>query len=101
MCLNSEKFEHHRIGNNLEVEKHSYKDPNGNLIIENEYVKDLGVYLSNDLTWTRQINEVMSRARSMSGWALRIFSTREEEHRITIWNSLVSLCLDYSSPLWS
>ena len=101
MCLNGEKFEHHRIGNNLGVEKYSYKDPNGNVIIEKEYIKDLGVYISSDLTWTRQINEVVSGARSMSGWALRTFSTREEEHMITIWNSLVRPCLDYCSPLWS
>ena len=37
----------------------------------------------------------------MSGWALRTFSTKEEEHMITIWNSLVRPCLDYCSPLWS
>merc|ERR1712121_320338 len=34
MSLNGEKFELHRIGNNLGVEKYSYKDPNGNVIIE-------------------------------------------------------------------
>ena len=27
MCLNGDKFEHHRIGNNLGIEKHIYKDP--------------------------------------------------------------------------
>ena len=101
MCLNGEKFEHHRIGDNLGIEKHLYKDPTGEVIIEKEYIKDLGVYLSSDLTWTRQINEVVSKARSMSGWALRTFKTREEEHMITIWNSLVRPCLDYCSPLWS
>ena len=26
MCLNGDKFEHHRIGKNLEIEKHSYTD---------------------------------------------------------------------------
>merc|ERR1712121_249911 len=40
--LNGEKFEHHRIGDNLRVEKFSYKDPNGNVIMEKEYIKDLG-----------------------------------------------------------
>ena len=37
MCLNGEKFEHHRIDNNLGVEKYSYKDPNGNVIMEKIY----------------------------------------------------------------
>ena len=41
------------------------------VIIEKEYIKDLGVYISSDLTWTRQINEVVSGARTMSGWGLR------------------------------
>ena len=74
MCLNGEKFELHRIGDNLGVEKYSYKDPNENVIMEKKYINDLGVYLSNDLTWTRQIDEVESGARTMSGWALRTFS---------------------------
>ena len=46
MCLNGDKFEHHRIGNNLEIENHSYKDPNGEVINEKEYIKNLGVYIS-------------------------------------------------------
>merc|ERR1711909_145286 len=101
MCLNGDKFEHHRIGNNLKMEKHSYTDPNGEIINEKEYIKDLGVYISSDLTWTRQINEVASKATSMSGWALRTFQTRKELPMITIWNSLVRPCLDYCSPVWS
>ena len=55
MCLNGDKFEHHRIGDNLNIEKHSYTDPNGEVIGEKEYIKDLGVYISSDLTWTKQI----------------------------------------------
>ena len=101
MCLNGDKFEHHRIGNNLEIENHSYKDPNGEVINEKEYIKDLGVYISSDLTWTRQTNEVVSKARSMAGWALRAFRTREEIPMITIWNSLIRPCLNYCSPVWS
>ena len=65
--LNGDKFEHYRIGNNLEIENHSYKDPNGEVINEKEYIKDLGVYISSDLTWTRQINQVVSKGRSMAG----------------------------------
>merc|ERR1711913_182493 len=57
--------------------------------------------ISNDLTWTRQINEVVSKSRSMAGWALRTFRTRKEQPMTTIWNSLVRPCLDYCSPVWS
>merc|ERR1711874_93835 len=78
MCLNGDNFEHHRIGNNLKIEKHSYMDPNGEVINKKEYIKDLGVYISSDLTWTRQINRVVSGATSMAGWDLRTFRTRME-----------------------
>merc|ERR1712002_380080 len=46
MCLNGDKFEHHRIGNNLDIEEFSYLDPSGEVINEKEYIKDLGVYNS-------------------------------------------------------
>merc|ERR1712121_250615 len=78
MCLNGDKFEHHRIGKNLEIEKHSYTVPNCEVINEKEYIKDLGVYISSDLTWTRQFNEVVSKATSMAGWALRTFKTSKD-----------------------
>ena len=76
MSLNGEKFEHHRIGNNLGIDKYLYKDPNGKVIMEKEHIKDLGVYISSDLTWNRHIKEVVSGARTLSGWALRSFNTR-------------------------
>ena len=101
MCLNGDKFEYHRIGKNLNIEKCLYKDPNGKIIPEKDHIKDLGVYISSDLTWTRQTEEVVSKARIMAGWALRTFVTREIEPMVTIWNSLVRPNLDYCSPLWS
>ena len=101
MTLNGDKFEHHRIGKKLNIESYSYKDPTEENIIEKECIKDLGVYISSDLTWHRQIEETVSKARLMSGWALRTFQTREVEPMITVWNSLISPHLDYCSPLWS
>ena len=73
MCLNGDKFEHHRIGNNLGIKKHTYKDPTGAIIKEKEHIKDLGVHISSDLTWKKQTSEVVSKARSMSGWTMRTF----------------------------
>ena len=81
--------------------RNTYKDTTGKNIKEKEHIKDLGIHISNDLTWTKQINEVVSKARSMSGWTMRTFQTRERVPMSTIWNSLVRPCLDYCSPLWS
>ena len=101
MCLNGDKFEHHRIGKNLGLDKFSYKDQSGEIIKEKDHIKDLGIYISNDLTWTKQVEEAVSKARIMAGWALRTFCTREREPMMTVWNSLVRPNLDYCSPLWS
>ena len=61
----------------------------------------MGVTISNDLNWTKQIAEVVSKARAMSGWVLRTFSTRDRDPMITMWNSQIRSILDYCSPLWS
>ena len=101
MSLNGDKFEHLQIGKNLHKPKTSYRDPSGNIIKEKEHVKDLGVIISNDLTWAKHIREVVSKARAMTGWVLRTFSTRDKDPMMTMWNSQVRPILDYCSPLWS
>ena len=53
------------------------------------------------MIWSKQIEEVVSKTRSMSGWTLRTFRTREREPMTTIWNSLVRPNLDYCSLLWA
>ena len=75
MTLIGDKFEHHRIGKKLDIDNFSYRDPNGDNIIEKDYIKELGVYVSSDLTWNKQVEETVSKARLMSGWAMRIFRT--------------------------
>ena len=56
MSLNGEKFEHLHVGHNLHQLIAKYLDPAGNIIEEKEQVKDLGVTISNDLTWTTHLN---------------------------------------------
>ena len=101
MLLNGNKFEHLQVGKNLHQANYSYKDPAGNVIEEKSHIKDLGVVMSNTLTWNVQIDTVVSKARIMAGWALRIFASRERDPMVTIWNSQVRPILDYCSPLWS
>ena len=50
MTLNGDKFEHHRIGKNLDIDKYLYMGPTEENIVEKEYIKDLGVYITSDLT---------------------------------------------------
>ena len=101
MALNGDKFEHLHVGKNLKHHKSSYTDPNGNTIEEKDCIKDLGVTISNNLKWSKHISEVVAKARVMSGWVLRTFSTRERDPMMIMWNSQVRSILDYCSPLWS
>ena len=73
MALNGDKFEHLHIENNFHQIKPRYTDPSGNIIEEKEHIIYLFVTVSNDLTWTKHIEEVVSKARTMSGWAQRTF----------------------------
>ena len=94
MSLNGDKFEHLHVGNNLHQIKAEYKDPSGNIICEKEHIKDLGVLISNNLTWTKHIEDVVSKVRTMMGWALRTFTTRKRDPMITIWNTQIRPILD-------
>ena len=58
MCLIGDKFEYHRIGNNLGIEKHAYKDQNRTIIREKEHIKDLGVHISRDYWHLRHILDI-------------------------------------------
>ena len=88
------------VGKNLKQLKSSYLDPAGNIIEEKEHIKDLGVIISNDLNWSKQIKEVVSKARVMTGWVLRNFATRDRDPMMTMWNTQVRSILDYCSPLY-
>ena len=101
MSLNGDKFDYHRIGIKPGLEKACCRNPMGDPIIEKDHIKDLGVYISSNLSWGKQIEEVVSKTISMSGWAHRTFRTREPEPMKTVWNSLVRPSLDYCSPLWA
>ena len=61
MTLNGDKFEHHRIGKNLGLDSYSYKDSTEENIIEKEYIKDLEVYISSNLTWSKQLKRQCQR----------------------------------------
>ena len=101
MSLNGEKYDYHRIGKKLGLEKACYRNPTGDPIIKKYHIKDLGVCISSDLSWSKQIEEMVSKTRSMLGWTLRTFRTKEREPVITIWNSLVWPNLEYCSPMWA
>ena len=64
-------------------------------------VRDLGVMVSSDLSWSKHIGSVVSKARSTLSWMLSVFKTRERTIMTTLYNSLIRSLLEYCCPLWN
>ena len=101
MVFNSDKFECLRYWPRGQKPDHSYKSPDGSVIEEKQHLRDLGVEMASDLTFSIHIANVVTGANRLVGWALRTFRRRSRLVMLTIWKSLVQCKLDYTSQLWS
>ena len=104
MMFNSDKFELIRYLNKLSKEvqtETSYLSNDETDIEEKQHVRDLGVTLSNDATFTQHIAERCLQVKSKTAWILRTFQSRHHTPMITLWKTLVLCHLDYCSQLWS
>ena len=64
-------------------------------------VRDLGVMVSSDLTWSGHIGSMVSNARSKLSWVFSVFRTRDRAVMTTLYKSLVRSLLEYCCPLWN
>ena len=102
MIFNADKFEMLRFWPGTAVKPTNiYKDPDGGLIEEKPHLKDLGVEISSDLTFSIHIENVVAASTRMVGWVLRTFRRRSRVLMLTVWKSLIQSKLDYCSQLWS
>ena len=102
MMFNSEKFECLRFWpGKTSTPEFIYKSPDGTAIEEKEHLRDLLVELGNDLSFTIHIQNTVSAANQLIGWALRTFRRRSRQIMMTIWRTLIQTKLDYCSQLWS
>ena len=96
MEFNSEKFEMMRY----QANKSQPRPPQtlvsdiGTPIEEMEHLRDLGVTMSNDASFTRYIHEKVSSVKKLSGWAMRTFKTRARTPMLTLWKSLLQYHVD-------
>ena len=101
MKFNDSKFELIRYGTNQDLKDSTYYvRPDGEKITEKTHVRDLGVTMSNNGTFSEHINKIATSAKDMSSWILRTFRSRSPELMLTTWKSLVLPILDYCSQLW-
>ena len=80
---------------------HLYSDQSGENIVEKSHLRDLGVEVSSDLSFSIHIENVVSASSRMVGWVLRTFRRRSKTTMLTLWKSLIQSKIDYCSQLWS
>ena len=102
MVFNADKFECLRFWpGKLEKPSFKYLSPQNTNIEEKSHLRDLGVEISSDLSFAVHIDNTVTSAARLVGWALRTFRRRSTMLMMTIWKSLVQSKLDYCSQLWT
>jgi ribonuclease P/MRP protein subunit RPP40 len=102
MEFNSKKFEVMRYGRNQTLKESTlYLTPNWEDIIEEkESLRDLGVIVSNDASFSNHVEHVCSKVKQKSGWILRTFRNRKSWFLKLMWKALVQPHVDYCSQLY-
>ena len=82
-------------------EFYSYTTPAGFPLESKPTVKDLGVYLSADYSWTPHISNIVKSARQMASWVLGVFRDRSKGTMLHLYKSMVRCRCEYCSPVWN
>ena len=77
-----------------------YYTTSGKIVEPSSHTRDLGVYLSDDCSWTFHINKMTAEARKMAAWVLGAFKDRSVLTMLTLFKSLVRSKVEYCCPLW-
>ena len=110
MVLHEDKFELlvHRGNPNESLyelpfvcQTQTYKVSGGNMLYPTDQVKDLGVIVFSDMSWSHQVSSMASRARKVAAWVLSAFKCRNRITMLTLYKSLVRSHLEYCCPLWN
>ena len=102
MKFNSDKFECLRYWPDPSLAPvHQYLAPDKKHIEVKSDLRDLGVQLSNNLSFSVHIENTITAASKLVGWGLRTFHGRSRKVMLTLLKSLVQPKLDYCSQLWS
>ena len=109
MLLHQKKFELvcHSVSNHNNLnhlpfytEYTEYETADGTIISPQNTVKDLGVLISSDLSWSPHISKVTESARKISSWIFSVFKDRSAKIMLPLYKTLVRSRAEYCSPLW-
>ena len=102
MKFNEDKFE--LISYPVRRENHNqpcYSARNGSQIDNKIELKDLGILLSKEATFSSNINQKVATAKKLVGWIHRTFHSREKLAMMTLFKSLVIPRIEYCCQLWN
>ena len=85
----------------LVAELRQYDISDGRSIYPVDVVRDLGVILSSDCSWSPQVNNTVKEARKMASWVLSVFRDRSPFLMLTLFKSMVRSKLEYCCPVWN
>ena len=100
MELNKLKFQLLQHGSKDEL-KLPYKIDVNTQVEKSTDVKDLGVLISEDLSFNMHIMNMTNDAKKHAGWILRLIKSRDPEIVLLLFKTYVRPRLEYASPLWS
>ena len=103
MEFNSLKFELLRCGDHddeIKTKTHNFSSIR-TTIEEKHVVRDLGITMSHDATFTAHIGNIVSKAQSTISSICRCFKTRTPEVLIQLWKSFVIPHSEYCCQLWN
>ena len=86
MEFNSLKFEILRYGADGAL---TYLTSIGTIIYEKDSLKDLGIIMSNDGSFTEHVNHVVEKAKTQISSILRKLKSRSLNHMLCLWKSIV------------
>ena len=84
--------------------KNDYSSPHyhlcGNQLKAVSEVKDLGIYITSNLSWSMQANKCTNKANTVLGFIRRTVGTKNHQLFSKLYKSLVRPILEYCSPVW-
>ena len=84
-----------------ETEYKEYNTSRGYAIEPTTVVRDLGVHLSSDRSWTPHIEKVIEGGKKIASWVLSAFRDRSPILMMTLYKTMVRSKLEYCCPVWS
>ena len=83
------------------AEQLQYSTTDGHIMEPSATVRDLGIMMSNDCSWTAHIQKITKEANVIAAWVLSVFRDRSQYLMVTLLKSMIRPKLEYCCPLWN